>query len=931
MKILKILTFIISFFIFQNFTFSWFESSSSIIDSEKEFSKIHWEKNVLYVHEDYVINPFSWSNIVRNQTNRVTTSYSVDWRIFNSTHPKYQSNSNIYENWKQEEPWIYTMIRLLENTYTRDSSNILMPNQQVTVRKYYKVDFNFDKTPPTWGDLELFNDENATQRFTYTKWEWLNQPKYYTMTCTDLETWCRCDFNLTKTTENWWIDENNHACTNSTEIIKKSWKVQTIPSIIWHLAKPKSNFENNVNVSWDVEWTISGWSLIMYDQSSPRIGLAIIDNDNKTVEDFNYWYENNREYIARSSDGKLYDWEQISWKVYYNIKNNVSIKANQEYKLWAVFLDQYITDSSNWVSWVKNYSIKVSKKNNSDWTYSEIYNFSRDYWVYNSNGTKTISDQKWKIFDGLWTLKESWEYKIRLEVFDWAWNHTIANSNFNIYPESVSESNVTISSSWWEKYANNSDYYLYKIVLRDQYGNPIKNKKINLLKHDCSWLWDSCYGIKTDQINSNWTDALNIFDFSNWWITNEKWEVELKIKSIAPWKYTNSFLLVLKEWDEEYVNTNNDLNIYAFNNQNNEFKNPIKIEKILISDNEWMDWEWKPEIWKEQKYKIVLDNEGLLNWYSNWFLDLSKNNIDLNVKWHFWKEFKNINKSFWNDINNPVWFEGLIDANDSVLIWPEIENKNLEISYDINNKNIKYYLNSEKIQWCSIETLWLKVEWNIQWDWKSEITGQEENISDISMSEARVDIRKNAFEITSWYTDWKMLNGVKYVEWDYIMESDPIYETIIVKNGNLIINSDVNTSNKKLWIIVLKDNYDVNTDYNKSWNIYISNNVNYIAASIFADWALRSAKPNWEKYTDSELNEKLELFWTLFTRNTIWGSVLGWENYTLPWWKTTNDYELAKIYDLNYVRQLPSCNVDYSFLIKYNPEIQLNPPKWFFN
>jgi hypothetical protein len=52
------------------------------------------------------------------------------------------------------------------------------------------------------------------------------------MTCNDPETGCKCDFNLDKTSENGWIDNNNHACTNSTEIVKVNGVVRTVPSII---------------------------------------------------------------------------------------------------------------------------------------------------------------------------------------------------------------------------------------------------------------------------------------------------------------------------------------------------------------------------------------------------------------------------------------------------------------------------------------------------------------------------------------------------------------------------------------------------------------------------------------------------------------------------------------------------------------------------
>ena len=102
----------------------------------------------------------------------------------------------------------------------------------------------------------------------------------------------------------------------------------------------------------------------------------------------------------------------------------------------------------------------------------------------------------------------------------------------------------------------------------------------------------------------------------------------------------------------------------------------------------------------------------------------------------------------------------------------------------------------------------------------------------------------------------------------------------------------------------------------------------------YADWALRSADVSWNSYSDSDLTNRLTLNWSLFTRNTIGWAVLWDYNYTLPWGKITTDYNLASIYDLNYIRKVPmicdwSLDDWYSFIIKYSSSIQTNPPKLF--
>ncbi len=934
MKIYKIISLSIALILSTNLAYWNFWSTSTFVNWEKTFDKVHWEDKVLYVHEDYVLNPYSWSNITRNQVNNVTNSYTVDGRRFNSSHPKYKNNWDLHQSWTDHWDGTKTMIQYLENTYTRDSNNILMPNQQVNVRKYYKVDFNYDNTGPTGWDLKLYNDEDATEPFSYTPWEWLNEPKYYTMTCKDLETWCKCEFEAEKISDNWWTDSNNHACTNSTELIKINWQVKTIPSIIWHKTKPSVTFENNVNLKETITWSMPGWKTVMYDQSNPRIWLWVtkkIGEKNVTVHDFDLWKEENREYRINPTNGKKYDWEQIPWKVYFEWKKKIELKANDEFKLWTVFLDQYIEDSSNWVSWIKNYNIKIYKENNT-WWYNQVYDFWKSYTEYNSDWTIEENDEKWKMLHNFWTLKNAWKYKIVLESKDWANNHTIATAYLNIYPEWIDEANIEMDYSLASSsnFANNSDYYEYTFTIKDKYNNPVYWKELDIIWQDCSWIttW-GCNELKTNTVENTWESWIIIYDISNNSITDKNWEVKLKIKSLAPWKYTNSFLVKINNWNKQYINTSEIIDFYVFSSEETEFIAPIEIDSIKVS-NDNINWDAQPEIWKEQKYKIQLNNTWSVNWYSDWILKLSKESINSKIDWHFWIDFSWVERSFGNNINTFLWFSWTIDWSENLLKGPEIENDELEINYNIDNKNVAYFLGSKSIKWCDRETLWLKVEWNIQWDGKSDITWQEENFSDLSMSETRSQIRQNAYQLIRNMSNWQIINWVKYVEWDYVLESNPSnYETLILKDWNLIVNKDINNNDNKLWIIVLKDNYNVSLDYKNAGNIYIANNVNYISASLYSDWAIRSAKSNGIWYNDSELLNDLEIFWSVFTRNTIGGAVNWWTSYTLPGWKETTDYKLASIYDLNYLRKSASCWDEYSLLIKYNPDLQVNPPAWF--
>jgi hypothetical protein len=303
------------------------------------------------------------------------------------------------------------------------------------------------------------------------------------------------------------------------------------------------------------------------------------------------------------------------------------------------------------------------------------------------------------------------------------------------------------------------------------------------------------------------------------------------------------------------------------------------------------------------------------------------------------------------------------------------------ISYKLAGKDVKYYIwpdgQQDKatllwwvlkateiypvtLQWW--EFLWIRVIWWIQGWWNSEFTWQKQNISSISSMETRTQIRKNAYTYTNSMKSGDVVNWVKYVVWDIVLpELDMNYETLVVKNGNVIIKWNLNLNNTKLlWIIVLKDGYSVTEDWKNSWNVYVTPSVQKINAIIYADGWLISVwlddKNEIVLYdTDSttrtqQLNRQLYMNWSLFTRNTIWWAVLTNqtnEKYTLPWWAKTNDFNLALQYDLNYIRrwgalcesawwlkpnQTPEkCNYEEPFIIKYDPRIQTTPPKLFKN
>jgi hypothetical protein len=356
------------------------------------------------------------------------------------------------------------------------------------------------------------------------------------------------------------------------------------------------------------------------------------------------------------------------------------------------------------------------------------------------------------------------------------------------------------------------------------------------------------------------------------------------------------------------------------------FQKPF-IPELKVSNDEWDAWNDRPEIGTKQSYKIDFIKD--IPWLE-YTLNISESTIKNEIVWHLFKDFSVDGKNI---------FQARIDANSNILTAPSITTDNIVISYILWWIPVKYYLDNTKISWNDQESLWVRIVGNLQWAGKSELTWQVQNFSDISQSELRVSIRKNAYTLTKSSTSGNIVNGIKYVEWDITLLWDQEYETLIVKNGNVIIAWNIENT---LWIIVLKDNYSVESEFPKKWNIYVQADVSYIDAIIYADGWLISADYEGQPYTSdsasrtADLQNQLVLKGSVFTRNTIGGAILAGDVYKLPGESKTTNFNAAMIYDLNYVRR-GNKNINWEknkwytepFVIIYNPEVQTNPPKGF--
>lgn len=489
-------------------------------------------------------------------------------------------------------------------------------------------------------------------------------------------------------------------------------------------------------------------------------------------------------------------------------------------------------------------------------------------------------------------------------------------------------------------------------------------------RQDRAITWLSWLEVKNIQDKSN--QASNLIDWSYNFTTNNalnfswvnntaislawsNYQIRISwIKSRSPFKRDDWKV----SFDLQWVSSFTTINI---NGIKYDFKKPFIW--VLKSSLDGINWLNSPILWTIMNYKLELQEDStLLIWsLSNYKLD----NFISKIK-PAWDDSVNLKlqdiEVDWTTLDDKSWslFSARINTSENTISslpipWIQVESPYIE--YKLEWHTVKYILSEGNtsndttpisITWE--EFLWVKVVWNLQWAWKQTVTWQNKNFSDFSKLDVRADIRKNAYTLTKGMTNWQILNWVKYVEWDKklseLLDINSI-ETLIIKNGNFIIDGNLNSSWNKFWIIVLKDSYNVNSDYSNKWNIYIDKNVTYIEALLYADgWIISSVL--WVPYTSdsssrtTNLQEQLILKWSIFTRNTIGWAILSWGDYILPGGVKTSDFNKAMIYDLNYIRRWNNwcnkwwtswCNDSWEykepFVIIYNSKAQTNPPKWF--
>jgi hypothetical protein len=907
-----ILSILISLF-FLPYSFAWW-SGYSKVDTSATFNKKHW-KQELYVFEEYFINPFANSTITKNTSKctgnacpcwssgcSYTTSYRVNGKIFNPNHPKFINAHTTKRKWWKIDNGLSARTVYIENTY-RKENGVYVPRQEVKVRKYYKATYKHDTTAPTCGTVKYYDDEALTQEYNYMG-GWLNSPKYYTMVCADPESWCYCA-------------DTDNSCQ------KKWWVVISIPQLIGHKTAPEVSFTNTVNLTNPAckPW-INQYKEVLYDEKNPTTSIQIGEDDIPVN------FDTNRDYDV--VDGKKQDWIEQDGTVSFTYNRPVTFLAG-DYSMNLTLTDIFTPHSTHGVAWIQSYTFDVFRQTDtshrelSEWSVKvDACSENQSYPPYNAKGNIETDDKKNILLTCNDVTRISGKYLIKIVVKDWAWNITTVKIPLTIYPNDIALPNSSLTLLEWTRdnlYANKRDEYVYELTLKDQYDNPIFGKILSSLEQNISGYNNGKFIPLTLGWNSN---ALAYNPDTN--ITLDREGITtFAISSYAPWEFTERFKLNYKPWGRNYVQNQTAKNIFITTTQDNSFKQPF-VATLSVTG----PWD-VPEIGTLQGYNIELSNVGNIAGYANGRLDIRSATLPF-MSGHYFDTFSNVSNTFTSS-DLICEFTGKINSStaNSVLETPKMSSNNMKISYTLQWENVNYILNEFWLEGCDVDTLGLKVIGNIQWDGKSNITGQKNNFSDLTLSTLRSDIRQNAYNIIRSMSSNSIVNGVRYVEGDIELSKTPTnYETLIVKNGNVFISGNLN-GESKFGIIVLQDaSYSLESDYNKKGNIYVKNTVSNINAALYADGALRSARSNWVSYNDNEIRNSLNIFWVLFTRNTVGGAVDAGLGLTLPGGGKTTDQELAAIYDLNYIRKANLCGDDaYSLKIEYNPKIQTNPPKWF--
>lgn len=909
---------------------SWFINieESLVIDSDRlewelDVEKSHGKKRIAYTHKNHYINPFRNAIIEENEVwwyryNNIDTD-PISRSVFWVWHPLYISSSASEEDrvilpWTEIRTGVYKKTLLQQNTYTNSGA----PRQQVWATSYYAILYNHDITPPYCEATRFSHDSSGDNTFQPEGDVWYNSYKYGFFVCWDPESWCRCDSSVE------WC------------FIRDGWVISS-PQTIPHLWLVSYEFINHAGNS--ITCDSSEFEHIRYDLWSPDI---IIKNSGSPIT----WLS--REYVT--NEWVKYDGTEITSYRYFSFREIHNYEVGELENITFELYDVDMSDINQWLSWLESYDISV---------YRSIGPIWEKLWEVSSTDLGGVTNQEVWLLDinnNIHTAdiqNNVWHYQIIIQSSDRAQNKLRAIWQYVIQPWEIDvwRSIISVAERWSLK-ANNEETYEYQIQFNDSFSNPIPWVEVTSIIQSCESTNPDCKVIRHDM---SWEypvgETALIMDILHWWVSDYWGRLYFELSSITPWEFTERFEITTSLWDT-----------YTFMWENNSFRKPVTWTLETYNDGEWYDD--RIFIWDERQYRVRFDIDSLeididtsfgivltdspekiiqARHPDTWF-SLSWSVIETTNGFDFTGTFSS---SLWELENHKNLLE-IIDEN-----WGSW----IVVTYNLWWYTIKYKLSHSNINDTPISLFDsrsldnpLRLIWGLQGTWNHHNPSERQNFSDLVVNLQRTQMRKSIHQYIRWLESWIDTGEIRYIDMthestkNYIPDPEPDYETLIVRNWNILINSDFNTAWKSIWLISYIDNgYTVENWYNLTWNIYITPSVSNINAFIYADGWLVSVTESGEIFTnisqrDQQLTQQLRILGTLFTRNTVaWARELWW-TYILPGSRQTDNQDIATQYDFYYLRRWNDwcdkdaydfCIIPQYFIIEHDNRIYNSPPPLF--
>lgn len=842
----------------------------------------------LYVTEWWAfLSPFSWSTVVVNILNWQTGSYTVDWTPYNSTHPLWKSGSVNY--------WVQL---------PGDPVGVFAPNLTLNIANTSAVSikqYKYDSIAPVWTIIRIYDMDlwSTGTQITLTG-QWTGKRIASEVQCYD-----GIDVSGCQTAR----DTTKRPIYN-----RDTTAAYVLDDIAGNIGNGDSSFSANLVDALDAP--ITTIPQIFVDRLSPM--------ENEVTFQWIHLDKTNTGYFfATGSTGSVF---------------NLKLYDPESTPNW-------------WVSWIYSYEFTALHIQNHTGVINTITcDLSWTLSQYNADGSLDAQDDR----DIPLNCPELWkegDYIISYTGYDFVGNSVSNNFKIHISPSNILGTIDINPTERHSKFANLLDTYTYDVIIKDVHWNPVYNKDIIYLNQEDSWATATFKTIKTNMVTTpiSWNDAIK--EIPSWIVTGNDGDYSFMLQAYAPGVFTETFKVILPRWYADYSDDWSSQIRFMTTWLENSFNRPFTWS-LSIHNDEF-------RVWTVQQLDLLLSNIGCLPpWTTHCgptyeiFDFFDSLNSSFEYEFSVKRNPLHTNDGTMGSVTNPSLDMALnyIGGN---LAWtgsPWIDTRPY-ITYSIWWEVVSYLitLNSSgsatgNLVIANAKFYGAKVIGMIEWIGKQQLSGEDVNFTDFTKWTLRDSIRKNVWNLTRWMSHWQTANNIHYVEWvDIAISGNLPYETLIVKDWNIIIDGDLNTSGQKLGIISLKTDSQSST----IWNIYIKPNVQYMDAIIYADGPVRSVDNTWNEYpADSptrtiDLSNQLFIYGSLFTKNTIGGALGASWTFILPWGYTTSDFDKAVQFDLNYIRTgnagwdrtSPTENIEKdeysSLIIMYNSEIQSNPPKWF--